>query len=140
MHGRSHKSMTINPRIPKMPERNTSGFHRPDRYVGGGDWWGGEKGREEGAFGATWELKHSSRAGNESLETPGRRHCRCLLLTPATASFRQTPRSSGEEAFRRSRASIFRTATLTPRFFLANFVPQNRGCSTPIPRVYRLPS
>ena len=33
MHGRSINSrMTIDPRIPTMPGRSTSGFHRPGRY------------------------------------------------------------------------------------------------------------
>ena len=32
MHGRSR--MTIDPRIPTMPGRSTSGFHRPDRHWG----------------------------------------------------------------------------------------------------------
>ena len=30
MHGRSR--MTIDPRIPTIPARNTLGFHRPGRY------------------------------------------------------------------------------------------------------------
>ena len=33
MHGRSR--MTIDPRTPTMPGRNTSGFHRPGRHWGG---------------------------------------------------------------------------------------------------------
>ena len=33
IHGRSR--MPIDPRIPTMPGRNTSGFHRPDTGVGG---------------------------------------------------------------------------------------------------------
>ena len=32
IHGRSR--MVVGPRIPKMPERSTSGFHR--------SWWGGQ--------------------------------------------------------------------------------------------------
>ena len=39
MHGRSH--VTIDPRIPTMLGRSTSGFHRPGRHClgGGGCWW-----------------------------------------------------------------------------------------------------
>ena len=41
MHGRSR--MTIDPRIPSMPGRSTSGFHRPGRhrYIPSGGGGGG---------------------------------------------------------------------------------------------------